>query len=71
MDVNTYGLIDSAFFSFFTCTIGDDNPLTSRALDSLLENSCQITREEISELLTHECIFPLKYTRQFFGELYV
>jgi hypothetical protein len=71
MDVNTYGLIDSVFFSFFTCSIGDDNPLTSRAPDTLLENSCQITREEISELLTHDYTFPLKYMRQFFGELYV
>jgi hypothetical protein len=43
MDVNTYGLIDSVFFSFLTCSIGGDNPLTSRAPDTLLENSCQIT----------------------------
>jgi hypothetical protein len=71
MDVNTYGFIDCVFFSFFTCSIGDDNPLTSKAPDTLLENSCQITREEISELLIHDCTFPLKYTRQFFGELYV
>jgi len=71
MDVNTYGLIDSVFFSFLTCSIGGDNPLTSRAPDTLLENSCQITREEISKLLTHDCTFPLKYKRQFLGELYV
>jgi hypothetical protein len=68
MDINTYGLIDSVFFSFFT---GGDNPLTSRAPDTLLENSCQITREEIRKLLTHDCTFPLKYLRQFLGELYV
>ncbi len=48
------------FFSFFTCSIGGDNPLTSRAPDTLLENSCQITREEIRKLLTHDCTFPLK-----------
>jgi hypothetical protein len=66
MNVNTYGLIDSVFFSFFTCSIGDDNPLTSRAPDTLLENNRQITREEISKLLTHDCTFPLKYPRQFF-----
>jgi len=51
--------------------MGGDNPLTSRALDTLLENSCQIIREEISELLTHGCTFPSKYKRQFLRELYV
>jgi hypothetical protein len=71
MDVNTYGLIDSVFFSFLTCSIGGDNHLTSRAPDTLLENGCQITKEETSKLLTHDCTFPLKYKRQFLGELYV
>jgi hypothetical protein len=71
MDVNTHGFIDSVFFSFLTCSMGGDNPLTSRALDTLLENSCQIIREEISELLTHGCTFPSKYKRQFLRELYV
>jgi len=71
MDVNTHGLIDSVLFPFLTCSMGGDNTLTSRAPDTLLENSCQITREEISKLLTHGCTFPSKYKRQFLGELYV
>jgi len=45
--------------------MGGDNPLTSRAPDTLLENCCQITREEISELLTHGYTFPSKYKANF------